>query len=40
MQVMLLEEGVYRVADVRTAQDIIKVNSLEGCYLELEKVFR
>ena len=40
VQVMLLEEGVYRVADVRTAQDIIKVNSLEGCYLELEKVFR
>ena len=40
VQVMLLENGLYRVADVGTAQDVIKVNSLEGCYLELEKVFR
>lgn len=40
VQVMLLENGIYRVTDVRTAGDVIKVNSLEGCYLELEKVFR
>ena len=40
VQVMLLEKGLYRVADICTAQDVIKVNSLEGCYLELEKVFR
>ena len=40
VQVMLLEDGLYRVADVCTAQDVIKVNTLEGCYLELEKVFR
>ena len=40
VQVMLLENGIYRVTDVRTARDVIKVNSLEGCYLELEKVFR
>lgn len=40
VQVMLLENGLYRVTDVCTAQDVIKVNCLEGCYLELEKVFR
>ena len=40
VQVMVLESGLYRVADVGTAQDVVKVNSLEGCYLELEKVFR
>lgn len=40
VQVMLLENGLYRVVDVGTAQDVVKVNSLEGCYLELEKVFQ
>ena len=40
VQVMLLENGLYRVTDVGTAQDVVKVHSLEGCYLELEKVFR
>ena len=40
VQVMLLENGLYRVTDVGTAQDVVKVHSLEGCYLELEKVSR
>ena len=40
VQVMLLENGLYRVVDVGTAQDVVKVNSLEGCCLELEKVFQ
>ena len=39
VQVMVLENGLYRVTDVGTAQDVVKVNSLEGCYLELGKVF-
>lgn len=40
VQVSILEDGRYRLAEVYTAQDIAKVNVLDGCFVELSKLFR
>ena len=40
VQVCVLEGGRYRLMEVYTAQDVAKVNALDGCFVELEKVFR
>lgn len=40
VQVCVLEGGSYRVLEVYTAQDVAKVNALEGCFVELSKVFQ
>lgn len=39
VQVSLLSGGRYRMAELYTAQDIAKVHVLEGCFVELSKVF-
>lgn len=39
VQVCVLEEGRYRPTEVYAAQDVAKVNVLEGCFVELSKVF-
>lgn len=39
VQVSLLEGGRYRVREVYAAGDVAKVNVLEGCFLELSRVF-
>ena len=39
VQVSLLKNGVYQIHEVYTAQDIAKVNVLDGCFIELSKVF-
>ena len=39
VQVCLLEQGVYRVREVYSAQDVAKINVLDGCFIELSKVF-
>ena len=39
-QVFLYEEGTLRPYEVYSQTDIAKVNILEGCFIELEKVFR
>ena len=40
VQVSVLDGGRYRLAEVYTAQDVAKVNVLEGCFVELSKLFR
>lgn len=40
VQVSILEDGRYRLAEVYTAQDVAKVNVLDGCFVELSKLFR
>ena len=39
VQVSLLSGGRYRMAELYTPQDIAKVHVLEGCFVELAKVF-
>lgn len=39
VQVCVLDGDSYRVAALYTERDIAKVRSLEGCYVELSKVF-
>lgn len=39
VQVFVLEAGNYKAQDFGTVGDIIKVNVLEGCFIELSKVF-
>ena len=39
VQVSLLSGGRYRMAELYTSQDIAKVHVLEGCFVELAKVF-
>ena len=39
VQVGILEGNVYKIHGVYTAQDIVKVNVLDGCFIELSKVF-
>lgn len=39
IQVCLLEDGVYRVHEIYSARDIAKINVLDGCFIELSKVF-
>ncbi|MBM6926929.1 Uma2 family endonuclease [Pseudoflavonifractor phocaeensis] len=39
VQVSLLSGGRYRVAELYTPQDIAKVHVLDGCFVELSKVF-
>ena len=39
-QVFLLDGAVLRPYEVYTQRDIAKVNVLDGCFIELEKVFR
>lgn len=39
VQVSSLENGRYKVAEIYTAADIAKVGVLDGCYIELSKVF-
>ena len=40
VQVSVLDGGRYPLAEVYTAQDVAKVNVLEGCFVELSKLFR
>lgn len=39
VQVCLLENGLYRTHEVYSPKDIAKVNALEGCFIEMCKVF-
>ena len=39
VQVFLLKDDHYIVSEVYTAKDIAKVNTLDGCFVELSKVF-
>lgn len=39
IQVFVLEDGNYKAQDFGTVGDIIKVNVLDGCFIELSKVF-
>ena len=39
VQVSVLDGGRYRLAQVYTAQDVAKINVLEGCFIELSKLF-
>lgn len=39
VQVFLLDNGVYQTSAVYTASDIAKVNVLDGCFIELSRVF-
>lgn len=39
IQVFLLEEGRYIVKDFGADKDMLKVNILEGCFIDLGKVF-
>ena len=39
VQVSVLDGGRYRLAEVYTAQDVAKINVLEGCFIELSKLF-
>ena len=39
VQVSVLDGGRYRVREVYTAGDIAKVNVLDGCFIELARVF-
>lgn len=39
VQVSVLDGGRYRVREVYTAGDIAKVNALDGCFIELSRVF-
>lgn len=40
VQVFLLEESILTLREVYGAGDIAKVNTLEGCFIQLDKVFR
>ena len=39
VQVFVLEDGNYKAQDFGTVGDVIKVNVLDGCFIELSKVF-
>lgn len=39
VQVSVLTDGRYRVLEVYTAQDVAKVHVLDGCFIELSRVF-
>ena len=39
VQVFVLEAGNYKAQDFGTVGDVIKVNVLDGCFIELSKVF-
>lgn len=39
VQVFLLEDNRYRAIDYHSKEDIAKVNVLQGCFIELSKVF-
>ena len=39
IQVFVLEDGNYKAQDFGTVGDIIKVNVLDSCFIELSKVF-
>lgn len=39
VQVSVLTDGRYRVLEVYTEQDIAKVHVLDGCFIELSRVF-
>lgn len=39
IEVFLLKDGLLLLHDVYTSKDTAKVNSLEGCYIEVNKVF-
>ena len=39
VQVCLLDGGIYKIHAVYSAQDIAKINVLDGCFIELSKVF-
>ena len=40
VQVSMLESGILRPKEVYGSGDVAKVNTLEGCFIELTKVFR
>lgn len=40
IQVSVLENGRYQVIEVYSARDVAKVNALDGCFVELSKVFK
>lgn len=39
VQVLLLENGIYKREAVYSKDEIVKVNILKGCYIDLSKVF-
>lgn len=39
VQVLILDGGRYVTSEVYGAEDVAKVNALQGCYIELSKVF-
>ena len=39
IEVFLLKDGFLLPHEVYTAKDVAKVNSLEGCFIEVSKVF-
>ena len=39
VQVGILEGNIYKIHGVYTPQDIVKINVLDGCFIELSKVF-
>ena len=39
IEVFLLKDGLLLLHEVYTSKDTAKVNSLEGCYIEVNKVF-
>lgn len=39
VQVFILTDGLFRVHDAYTAADIAKLNVLDGCFIELSRVF-
>lgn len=39
VQVMLLDGGALHLHEVYGRRDIARVNVLEGCFIDLEKVF-
>lgn len=39
VQTFILENGIFKTIDLYTENDIAKVNILDGCFIELNKVF-
>lgn len=39
VQSFILEDGRYSAKDFGTARDVLKINALDGCFIELLKIF-
>ena len=40
VQVCVLQDGSYQTVDLGVPGDVVKVNVLDGCFIELARVFR